>query len=317
MDVGTKSGQISHSILSDGKQMCGYCIESIVMSTDFYDLENYDELFGVVVLQESKDTKEIIRKMDRMEDFSVPIDLAFMKLWEGILFDGKGVDFGFIVENFRRQEIDSFLDELTSFSPSSMYGFLGDPESYACPNFSNELSKRLPFLVEESEGILNSYLSFWVGVEGGGLPPTEKMMNQTISFSTMPIRSKDDWRYFYKFYPYYFLSLLIVKKCRPESDVIRRIAMETVRYAPDFYGYDLWLQREAFETCVDKLGVGFFLDDIEVTRMSLVCRCLERMVVKDDEIDLLRGKLLALNDDDYDGVFPSRVVSLIDGIIKS
>lgn len=296
--------------------MCGFCIETAALSESVYDPESYNSLFGVVLLQESDDIQKTINRLSLLDDSPCPIELVFLRLWEGFIFQKNGISYEFIIDEFGKNKISELLASLKAYLPSNDFYSLADFELYTNPDVRDKFMERTASLVEGSKAILGNYLSFWVSGEGRQCSDPEGLMRETGVFDPIAGIKQNDWRYFYGFFPFVFLSFLIIKRHQPESEIIKRLALETVMMVPGFEGYDLWLQREAFESCVKEYGIQFFMDDLDRVRMGLIYRCLLRGIVKSEDMDALRDRLLCEKRGD-DMIEPSEVIELIDKINSS
>ena len=66
-----------------------------------------------------------------------------------------------------------------------------------------------------------------------------------------------------------FFSIAFLGKHDPRADVLKDIALVNPPLC-DFLGYDLWLQRKAFLSCVKAYGVDFIIDNFSDIRYELI-----------------------------------------------
>lgn len=268
--------------------MCGFCVEG-AMTLSFLESEILNTEFVMqngwtpIYIQEANDLIEILKRIKNTTGFSNSIDVALCRLYEVYILKGFQCSlFDYIVSIYQEDEIaEFFVDRAESWAktPSSLIfqDFLSrfcNQDIYrnktAWEDFTNDTDR----LVKESESLLKNYCNWWL---------LEKDEENTDSIDdTPPSESKQ----FDVIFPVLYFAFSVLRRYRPNSEVIKFIALNCSKNTPDFFGYDLWLQRKAFLVCIQEYGVLFIVENLKKIRLELIAYAVlkQEMTTEDREI---------------------------------
>lgn len=295
--------------------MCGYCIEAAVVldfveseiSCKVVDLENN---WVSIYLQESKKFPEIISKLKIFENFPSTIDIAFCRIWE-MLLCGEYDEINKLTTNeYDVESINNFLVKLKNNCENKKWESLGDNKLYIENGAWEQFACNVSELIENSELTLEGYYNWWVlGVNKETSDPKDRM-EETGIMNPIEDSTPTDWDKFYNTFPFVYFSFLVLTKYQNNSNILKKIALESPRNVPNFLGYDLWLQRKAFTTCVKEYGVQFILENYRDIRFELIYYSLLQNSITMVGLGVLKEHLLS-HDHWVDGIDTDSVVQLI------
>jgi hypothetical protein len=209
--------------------MCGYCIEGAV-TLNFIENENSsnnEELENdwiPIYLQESRHFPEIISKLKNFDNFQGSIDVAFYRLWEALLNQGNRDIYYYLVNEYGEKAFNNYLAALKNNYHKKSWKALGDSELYICGDRLEHYLGSINELIEDSESTLKSYLDFWICGINKEISDPEKRMEETGIMDPIENTAPKDWDSFYTLFPGVFLSFLIIKRFKNDSEILRRIA---------------------------------------------------------------------------------------------
>lgn len=278
--------------------MCGYCIEGGV-TLDFIERQRASEKLEFennwisIYLQESSDFPEIIGKLKNFDNFHGSIDIAFYRLWEELINQEYSGIYHCLANEYGAKAINDYLVRLKNNYHNENWKSLGDSELYINRGSWEHYLGNVNQLIDDSEFTLKSYLDFWICGVNKEICDPEKRMEETGIMDPIENTTPKDRDSFYTLFPVVFFSFLIVKRFKNDSDILRRIALESPHDVPDFLGYDLWLQRKAFVVCVKNYGIQFVLDNYDDIRLELIYYTLLKDTFCAEDLDVLKNHVLS------------------------
>ena len=264
-------------------------------------------------LQESKAPLiKIFERSRHLSDgrFQRLLDITFCRIWESLIQNGHFRHDGFqaiepflearyaIERYYRHDAIEKFLSKIRD---SDMHAFapLGDLRMYHDTSCWEALIAKTDQLILESNKMLKLYCRWWIDDrEDETSNPTSQTMNDEASF--------------YQLFPVIWFSLMVLLKHQSDSDMVKRIALETTHHLHDFDGYDLCLQRRAFLACIRHHGVAFVLEHDEDLRRELIYYALLKRAFRESDMAQLEEHLNAnLSHDAFVNISSGDVLNLI------
>jgi len=302
--------------------MCGYCIEGSI-TLDFIERQRMSEKIEFennwvpIYLQESMNFPEIIDKIKTFDNFPGSIDIAFYRLWETSLNQEYSGIYHCLVNEYGDKAIDDYLEGLKNNYHNENWKSLGGSELYINKGGWDHFLGNVNQLIEDSESTLKSYFDFWICGESKEFSDPEKRMEETGIMDPIENTTPKDWDSFYTLFPIVFFSFLIIKRFKNDSEILRRIALQSPHDVPDFLGYDLWLQRKAFVVCVKNYGIQFVLDNYDDIRLELIYYALLKDSICAEDLDVLLDVLnnhISSHEHWVNGVDSDSVVELINSL---
>ena len=278
--------------------MCGYCIESWII-LNFIEREQtrrqvkLENNWVPFYLQESKDFVGIMIKTRKFGNFPGSIDIAFCRTWEILLnkkYDGV---YQSMEDQFGTESINEFLFKMRNNRDCASWNSIGNGNLYVDKSCWNKFVRNKKQLIEKSEETLILYHNWWIQGNNKETSDPQKRFQETGIMDPIDDTTPKDWDKFYLLFPSVFFSLLFLLKHQSNSDIIKRIAIEYPHDVPDFFGYDLWLQRKAFITCLKEYGVRFILEHYDDIRLELIYYALLKESIFKTELNLLKEHLLS------------------------
>lgn len=298
--------------------MCGYCIEGAV-ALNFIENENSlnnEELENnwiSIYIQESRHFPEIISKLKNFDNFQGSIDVAFYRLWEALLNQENSGIYHCIVNDYGVKAVNNYLTSLRSNCHNEGWKSLADSELYINADRLEQYLGSVNQLIEDSESTLKSYLELWISGKNKEISDPQKRLEETGIMDPIENTTPKDWGNFYTLFPNVFFSFLIIKRFKNDSEILRRIALESPHDVPDFLGYDLWLQRKAFVFCVKNHGLQFVLDNYNDIRLELIYYALLKDSICAEDLDVLKNHISS-HEHWVNGVDSDSVVELINSL---
>lgn len=268
--------------------MCGFCVEgsmtlgfleSEILKTEFV----MESGWAPIYIQEANDLIEILKRTKDITGFFNSIDVALCRLYEIYISQGFQCSiFDHIVSIYKKDEIDKFfVDRAESWAknsssliPQDFWSRLWNQDIYRneteWENFTNDTDR----LVKESESLLKNYCDWWL---------LEKDEDNIQSIDDTP---SSESKQFDVVLPVLYFAFSVLHRYRPNSEVIKFIALKCSKNTPDFLGYDLWLQRKAFLVCIQEYGVPFIVENLKEIRLELIAYVVlkREMTIEDRQI---------------------------------
>ncbi len=298
--------------------MCGYCIEGSI-TLDFIESQRISEKIEFennwvsIYVQESMNFPEVIDKIKTFDNFPGSIDIAFCRLWEMSLNQEYSGIYHCLVNEYGDKSIDDYLFGLKNNYHNENWKSLGGSELYINKGGWDYFLGNVNQLIEDSESTLKSYFDFWICGESKEISDPEKRMEETGIMDPIENTTPKDWDSFYTLFPIVFFSFLIIKRFKNDSEILRRIALQSPHDVPDFLGYDLWLQRKAFVVCVKNYGIQFVLDNYDDIRLELIYYALVKDAICAEDLDVLNNHISS-HEHWVSGVDSDSVVELINSL---
>ena len=290
--------------------MCGYCIEKYV----FYFIESSraqatveleDDLIWLYgYLKECEDLVDIISKIKTFANFQEVIDIVFYRLFDEFITNGYNKQmYDYIKSAFNNDSIKNFFDKNNECHEYSIWNELGNQDIYEDKKCWDALMLSNQNFTTKSVEILEMYRDWWLFGKNKQVSDPNQRMEKTGIMDPIDNTTPRDWKRFYSIFPDVFFSLSILLKYQPNSDVIRHIALNNPYNTPDFLGYDLWLQRKAFDFCVKAEGIGFIVNSLYKIRFELIIYILLKRSFEVSELKILK-KAMEKEENQFPGEEP-------------
>lgn len=298
--------------------MCGYCIEggvalSFIENENSSNNEELENNWLSIYIQESSHFPEIIGKLKNFDNFQGSIDVAFCRLWEVLLNQENSGIYHCLVNEYGAKAVNKYLASMKNNYHNESWKSLGDNELYINGDRLEQYLGSVNQLIEDSESTLKSYLEFWICGKNKEISDPQKRLEETGIMDPIEDTTPKDWDSFYILFPVVFFSFLIIKRFKNDSEILRRIALESPHDVPDFLGYDLWLQRKAFIVCVKNYGIQFVLDNYDDIRLELIYYALLKDSICAEDLNALNNHISS-NEHWVNGVDSDSVVELINSL---
>ena len=278
--------------------MCGYCIEASV-AFSFVEREKSsenikkDDCWMPIYLQEAEDIVDIVYKQIATDHLARSIDVVFYRIWEILLFQERFEVCRSLFDEVDQEAKNDFLGRLKNNKYSGLFGPLGEGETYIDSDDWKRFAESKDQLIEGAIKTLNDYCNFWVLGVGKEKSDPERRLRETGVMDPVENTTPKDWNRFYSLFSIAYFSFLILLKYRNDDALIKRIALGSPHDTPDFFGYDLWLQRKAFTVCVRNYGIRFIQENIDSIRLELIYYSLLKRAICTSELDALKNHLLS------------------------
>lgn len=285
--------------------MCGYCIEENVIigfigSSQEQEKKEIDGIFMCNYLQECEDLIGFIEKAKTFDSFRGWIDIVIYRLCDEYITHGYNkFIYDAIKSAFTLEFINNYLEKKTvsnepSYSEDVIMHKIFNQDIYEDSQCWDVFIKSYQNR-SQLEETLYSYCDWWVLANKKKFgDPSHTWIKDELYITT---RSEADK--FYSLFPAVFFSLSLLKKFYPNSNAIRSIALNSPHRCPNFGGYELWLQRKAFEFCVKEDGVEFMLSNLDKIRIELVCYALLKCFLEVNELKMLSEALILSEQHSY------------------
>lgn len=307
--------------------MCGFCIEgsmvlgfleSEILNTEFVIESGWTPIY----VQEANNLFDILNRTKDIRGFSRSIDVALCRLFEVYISQGFQLSiFDYIVSVYKKDEIAKFFDDRTecvemNFSSWTNQGFwsrLWSQDTFRNQSLWEEYINDTDSLVAESESILKKYCDWWIlGKDKEESYPMQRM-EETGVMDPIDNTPASEWRKFYFLFPMLCFVFFVLRKYRPNSKIIDFIALQCPKNTPDFFGYDLWLQRKAFLLCIQEYGVTFIAENIKNIRLELIAYTVMKLKMTAKEREKIKD-LVSKYEYGVIGWEPDNVMQLITDI---
>ena len=278
--------------------MCGYCIE-VGVAFDFIERENTSEkveendCWMPIYLQESENLIGIINKQKATDHLARSIDVVLYRIWEMLLFQEKFEVCRLLIYELDQRAKNDFFLRIRNGSLSEMWKPLGEDEIYVDFGAWRRFISNKELLISCATSSLNQYYNFWVLGVGKEISDPDVRFEKTGILDPIENTTSKDWDRFYSLFSIAYFSFLVLLRYQNDAALIKRIALGAPHDVPDFFGYDLWLQRKAFAACVEKYGIQFIQDNFDYIRLELIYYTLLKGVISLADFDKLKNHLLS------------------------
>lgn len=278
--------------------MCGFCfeqttldfLESEILNTEFVR----ESAWTPIYIQEANDLIEILQRTQDTTGFPYSLDVALCRLYDVYILQGCQCSlFDYLVSMYQKDKIAKFFDDRVEFwakNPSSLTAQefwlkLWHEDTYRNPSVWADFTHDTDRLVKESELLLKNYCDWWMLEKDEEDEEAVDVMDDVPQSDRKPFAMVDamydamvaaidtaqnDGQQFESVFPAVYFAFLVLRKYRPHSEVIRLIAVRSLKNTPDFFGYDLWLQRKAFLVCIQQYGFSFMVENLKDIRLELI-----------------------------------------------
>lgn len=257
--------------------MCGYCMEqgalipflAIEYSQDLALIEHYlsewqDRQIISLFLPDTDHVNLLLSSVRDTESITLGIDIVFCRLYEYFIFSGyslsiytslmsycdKSVVDSFYTRQFDRAALDSFYSRQCKIDSETPIKVLWKEETFATQNNWNSFISDKQLLTG-SHVKLEAYHDWWILGHGKEKNDPDTQIRELGHYTDEDNPTRGDWRRFSLEFPSIFFSFCYVAKYSPQSDIIKRIALDGLPNVPSLsFACDLWLQRKAFLHCV-------------------------------------------------------------------
>lgn len=274
--------------------MCEYCYESAMLY--FVASGQRHGIYSrFAYLEEADDLKTEIEQLEDPNNPEPLIDLVFCRLYDHYFTHGFDAGLFNILQNkFGQEAIQAYL-----------------AKRQACHNdlFREELS-RIELLTNAAQWgqfmadqerihshaleLLNSYYDWWVlGIGKEKEKRKQNYIDEKLLFPDELITTSAEWDKFHALYPALFFALSYLINHHSDSDIIRKIALTNLKDGADIWTKDLWLQRKAMITCVQRDGFSLIVDNLSQIRYELIYYVLLKVTINPAELSTLKGAILA------------------------
>ncbi len=278
--------------------MCGYCIESGV-TLDYIerekisDNENLTDDIIPVYIQEGKNIDGAVRSLLKTGNLPAYIDKIFCRIWEMLIIDDNPSTCQYLLRDMENETINNFLSRLNLIHDSYTCKHLSDYNLYFNCDLWHQFVSDKDQLIDDAEKSLDAYYRFWILGKNKKEVDLSIKKEETGVLDPVEATTPEDFQKFYSSLPIVFFSLMILMKLEGGSNIIREIALKPPHDTPDFFGYDLWLQRKAFVFCVKHDGLDFILDNYEDIRLELIYYSILHDVISRKNLLILKNHLLS------------------------
>ena len=271
-------------------------VESESLNTEFVIQDGWASIY----IQEANDLAGILERTKGFKSFSGSVDVALCRLYEVYISQGFQFSiFDYIASVYKKNEIAKFFDDraeggVKSFSSvifDDFWSRLWNPDIYRSKSAWEDFTNDTDNLVRKSESLLNSYCDWWIlGKDKEESDPMQRM-EETGVMDPIDDTPASEWQTFYGIFPALYFAFSVLRKYQRKSDFIKFIALKCPRHTPDFPGYDLWLQRQAFLVCLQEYGIPFIRENLKDIRLELIAYAVLKVEMTEEERESLKDLL--------------------------
>ena len=296
--------------------MCGYCYEGImlhVVETGHRGTKGYRFCY----LQESDDIKSEIQQLEDPNNPEPLIDLAFCRLYDHYFEHGFDVElFNILQDRFGCKTVGAYLTRRQASSSEIFKAELSDIILLSDEACWNQFIANNGKILRDSLELLNFYYGWWLlGIGKEKSEPLQRM-EQTGIMDPIDNTTLAEWNKFDALYPAISFALSYIIHHHSDSEIIQRIALTNLEDVPDMWGKDLWLQRKAMITCVQRDGLVFVTENLSQIRYELIYYTLLKADANPIELNKLKEAILSEDEHPMQGMMESEhVVELMDRLV--
>lgn len=273
--------------------MCGYCYEGImlhVVETGYRNLKGYQFSY----LQESEDIKTEIQQLEDPNNPEPLIDLAFCRVYDHYFAHGFDVElFNILQDKFGHEAVKSYLtrrqadfSEIFKVELSDL-NLLNDESSW------NQFITDKEKILKDSLDLLNFYCDWWLLGIGKEKSDPDERIEETGVMDPIDNTTLAEWNRFDTLYPAISFALSHIINHHSDAEIIRKIALINLEDVPDMWGKDLWLQRRAMISCVQRNGLVFVTENLSQIRYELIYYVLLKTDTNPTKLRKLKEAILA------------------------
>lgn len=273
--------------------MCGYCYEGIVLHV-VESGQRYTRGYRFSYLQESDDIKTEIQQLEDPNNPEPLIDLAFCRLYDHYFSYGFDVElFNILQDKFRREAVQAYLERRQTSSSEIFKAELSNINLLSDEACWNQFIADKERILKNALDLMNFYHDWWLlGIGKEKSDPDERIEGTGI-MDHIDNTTLAEWNKFDALYPAISFALSFIIHHHGNSEIIQRIALTNLEGAPDTWGKDLWLQRQAMIACVKRTGLSFIVDNLSQIRYELIYYVLLKVDSKPAELDMLKQAILS------------------------
>ena len=295
--------------------MCGYCYEGImlhVVETGHRGTQGYRFSY----LQESNDIKTEIQRLEDPNNPESLIDLAFCRLYDHYFEHGFDVElFNILQDRFGCKTVGVYLTRRQASSSEIFKAELSDIILLSDEACWNQFIANNGKILRDSLELLNFYYDWWLlGIGKEKSEPLQRM-EQTGIMDPIDNTTLAEWNKFDALYPAISFALSYIINHHSDAGIIQKIALTNLEDVPDTWGKDLWLQRRAMITCVQRNGLIFITENLNQVRYELIYYVLLKTDTKPAELKKLKEAILVEDEHPMQGIMESGyIIELMDRI---
>jgi len=272
--------------------MCGYCYEGVVLHV-VETGQRYTKGYRFSYLQESDDIKTELQQLEDPNNPEPLIDLAFCRLYDHYFVHGFDVElFNTLQDKFGHTAVQAYLTRRQA-SSSAFKAELSDINLFSDEACWNQFIADKESILNHALDLLNFYHDWWLlGIGKEKSEPKEQIEEFGI-LDHIDDTTLAEWNRFDALYPAISFALSYIINHHSDSEIIRRIALTSLEDAPDTWGKDLWLQRQAMIACVKRNELSFIVDNLSQIRYELIYYVLLKADTSPAELNQLREAVLS------------------------
>jgi len=277
--------------------MCGYCIEGGVL-LDFIEREltgepqALDNNFLPNYLQETMHLPEVLKQTQDFANFPWSLKAALCRAWDDWVTAGRGDTAASVEQAYGERAVAAFLDALEG-EPGNRVQALIKRLDYRDPSAWDPVTSHPGSLLDDAESTLRGYRDGWLLGQAKEFSDPAARLRKTGSMDPLADTTPAGCRRFDASFPVVFFAFLVLAKHGNRSALLQDLALIPLPAVPSFEGYDLWLQRKAFITCLSTYGIPFVLDNFERIRYELLYYAILRQAIRKDDYPALSERLAA------------------------
>ncbi len=164
--------------------------------------------------------------------------------------------------------------------------------------------------------LLNFYHDWWLLGIGKEKSDPDEWIEETGIMDRIDNTTLAEWNRFDTLYPAISFALSYIINQYNDSEIMQKIALTSLEDAPDIWGKDLWLQREAMIACVKRNGLSFIVDNLKEIRYELIYYVLLKADTNLAAVNQLRKALLSEDEHLMQGMMKSEhLIELMDRLV--
>ncbi len=274
--------------------MCEYCYESAMLY--FVASGQRHGIYSrFAYLEETDDLKTEIEQLEDPNNPEPLIDLAFCRLYDHYLTHGFDAGlFNTLQNKFGHEAVQAYLAKRQACHNDLFRTELSQIELLSDETRWNRFMADQERIYSNALELLNSYYDWWVlgiGKEKEKRKPNS--IDESLLFPEELITASTEWDKFQALYPALFFAQSYLINHRNDSDIIRKIALTNLKDGADNWTKDLWLQRRAMITCVNRSGLSMIVDNLSQIRYELIYYVLLKATINPAELSTLKVAILA------------------------
>jgi len=273
--------------------MCEYCYESAMLY--FVATGQRHGIYSrFAYLEETDDIKTEIQQLEDPNNPEPLIDLAFCRLYDHYFTHGFDAGlFNTLQNKFGQKAVQAYFTKRQACHNDLFRAELSQIELLTDETRWNRFMADQERIYSQALELLNSYYDWWVlGIGKEKEKRKQNSIDENLLFPDELITTSAEWDKFQALYPTLFFALSYLINHHSESDIIRKIALTDLKDGADIWTKDLWLQRRAMITCVERDGLSLIVDNLSQIRYELIYYVLLKVTINPAELSTLKAAIL-------------------------